>query len=61
MECKFCGSPYLERLRRNGILGAWLPSLCGFYPWQCLTCFRLQLHHARRTPEGHVSTVDQPG
>ena len=61
MECKHCGSPYLERQRRRGLLRRWLLPLFGIYPWQCLTCYKNQFLHARRTPDGHTSTADAQG
>jgi hypothetical protein len=57
MLCKFCGSPYLERVRRHGILGSWFPSVLGFYPWRCMVCLHTGSYRARRLPDGRTSSV----
>lgn len=38
VKCPRCGSDYLKRMRRLGIVQARIYPLFGYYPWKCTKC-----------------------
>ncbi len=48
--CPDCKSPYIDRVRRTGIVETIFLPLLGFYPWRCEDCVNLFLCRTRRKP-----------
>lgn len=47
LNCKYCGSSYVSRIFREGLLQERVYPLFGFYPWKCKTCLETQMFRRR--------------
>lgn len=62
-KCPTCGTNYMRRLHRKGLLQKYLYSFFGFYPWECPICrvpVLLRKRHQRRSQAQSVTSTQQP-
>jgi len=54
--CRFCGSPQIYRLYREGFLQNRIYPFFGYYPWRCKDCSSPMMLRKRRKLKQRVRT-----
>jgi len=51
LNCKHCGSTYISRIYREGLMQERIYPLFGLYPWRCKICREKQMLRRRNKSE----------